>query len=289
MATGTLRRLSIVLDMVKIEHTVFALPFAFLGAFLAAQGFPGWNISFWILSAMVGARSAAMGFNRLVDRRLDALNPRTRDRALPRRQLTPAFVAAFVGLSIAVFIFSAAMLNPLALLLSPAALLVILGYSYTKRFTSWSHVFLGLSLGIAPVGGWVAVRGSLAPEAFLVSAAVLLWVAGFDIIYACQDVEFDRRTNLYSIPSRLGIGRALKLAALFHGVMVVLLAWSFLVFELGLVSWIGLILVVLVLLYEHRLVSPDDLSRVNAAFFSMNGVVSVLLFLFVGMDLCLFA
>lgn len=288
MSLDLARKVLIVLEMIKVEHTVFALPFAYLGAFVAARGWPGWSTSWWILVAMVGARSAAMAFNRLVDRRYDELNPRTRDRALPRGLLTPGFVAGFTAAGAALLFLAAWMLNPLALALAGPALVVVLGYSYTKRFTSWSHVILGLSLGIAPAGGWVAVSGALDPAAVLLAGAVTCWVAGFDIIYSCQDVAFDECTNLHSLPRRLGIGRALNVAAALHLIMILLLAWAFSLFGLSWPSWSGLALVAGALVYEHRLVRPDDLRRVNAAFFSVNGVVSIVLFVSVGLDLCLF-
>ncbi|MEJ2147026.1 MAG: UbiA-like polyprenyltransferase [Acidobacteriota bacterium] len=284
---SVLRKLLIVLEMIKIEHTVFALPFAYLGAFLGVRGFPGWNRSFWILVAMVGARSAAMGFNRLVDMRIDAQNPRTSGRALPRGLVSTGFVATFVIASAGLLFLAGWMLNPLSLELVPIALVIVLGYSYTKRFTSLSHLFLGLALGIAPIGGWVAVRGELSWEPWLLSAAVLLWVAGFDIIYSCQDVGFDQDVGLYSFPSRLGVRRALWLSSLFHVGMLGVLIWVFFLFRLSWLSWMGLLLVAITLIYEHRLVRPDDLSRVNAAFFTLNGLVSILLLLFVGLDLCL--
>ncbi|MGH9340687.1 MAG: UbiA-like polyprenyltransferase [Acidobacteriota bacterium] len=275
--------------MIKFEHTVFALPFAYLGAFLAARGFPGWEASLWILLAMVGARSAAMAFNRLVDCGYDQLNPRTAARALPRGLVTRSFVVLFIATSAGLFFFSAWMLNWLAFYLSPLALTTVLAYSYTKRFTSLSHLFLGLSLAIAPVGGWVAVRGQLDGGPFVLSAAVLLWVSGFDILYACQDIDFDRRIGLHSLPARLGVRRALVLAAVFHGATIALLLYAFLLFDLSLISWAGLILISLGLIYEHSLVKPGDLSRLNAAFFTVNGLISIVLFLFVGFDLCLFA
>ncbi len=282
-------KLRIVLEMIKFEHTVFALPFAFLGAFLAARGLPGaWETS-WILVAMVGARSAAMAFNRLADHRLDELNPRTRMRPLPAGLVDRPFVVLFILASSLLFLLSAWMLNPLALSLAPFALVLVLFYSYTKRFTPLSHLFLGLSLGIAPVGGWVAVRGTLEVEPFILAAAVLLWVAGFDIIYACQDIDFDRQTGLHSIPSRLGTKGALRVAAGLHLAMLLLLLIAVYLFQLSLLSWIGLFLVGVGLGYEHSLVRPDDLSRVNLAFFTVNGFISVTLLLFVGLDLCLFA
>lgn len=284
-----MKRLRIVLDMIKFEHTIFALPFAFLGAFLAAQGFPGWTKSLWILAAMVGARSAAMAFNRLVDRHYDAGNPRTARRALPQGRVTPRFVALFVLASAGLFLWAAWMLNPLALKLSPLALLVILGYSYTKRFTSLSHLVLGVALAIAPIGGWVAVRGELDVAPFWIAAAVLFWVAGFDIIYACQDRDFDRAAGLHSLPSRWGIGPSLRLSALFHAAMMALLIYAFHLFDLSWLSWAGLLLVALGLAYEHSLVHPQDLSRVDAAFFTVNGLISLVLFFSVGVDLCLIA
>ncbi len=283
-----MKTLLLLLEMIKFEHTVFALPFAFLGAFLAARGFPGWEISFWIILAMIGARSAAMAFNRLVDRTHDSLNPRTASRALPLGLVSPKAAGLFVVISAALFLLASWMLNPLALVLSPLALGTVLFYSYAKRFTSLSHLALGLCLAVAPMGGWVAVRGRLDPEPLIIAAAVLLWVAGFDIIYACQDVAVDRRLGLYSIPRKLGVEKSLRLSGLFHVAMVALLSYCLLLFELTWVSWIGLILVTGTLVYEHRLVSPQDLSRVNLAFFTLNGVISVVLFVFVGLDLWLF-
>lgn len=281
--------MKLVLRMIKFEHTIFALPFAFLGAFLAAGGIPQGRTIFWILAAMFGARSAAMAFNRLVDRRWDALNPRTRQRELPQRLLQPGFVRAFVAGSSALFVFAAWMLNPLAFILSPLALAIVFLYSYTKRFTPFSHLFLGLSLAMAPVGGWIAVAGEVSPAVWLLAASVLFWVAGFDLIYACQDADFDRGQGLHSIPGRYGVRAALRLSATFHVLMAVLLAATLYVQGLSVLSWIGLMLVSAILVYEHRLVRPDDLSRLNAAFFTVNGAVSILLFLFIGVDLCLLA
>lgn len=284
-----MNRLLVVLGMIKFEHTVFALPFAFLGAFLAARGLPQWPESFWILWAMVGARSAAMAFNRLADRVHDGLNPRTAGRALPSGLLSGRFVLLFVLAASFLFLFSAWMLNPLAFRLSPLALAIVFFYSYTKRFTSLSHLALGFSLAMAPVGGWVAVRGDLEAAPLYLAAAVMLWVAGFDIIYACQDIDFDRKMGLYSLPGRLGIRKALWISAGFHILMVVVLFYAFLVFRLSLLSLAGLALVAGALVYEHRLVKADDLRHVNAAFFTVNGLISLLLFGFVGLDLCLFA
>jgi 4-hydroxybenzoate polyprenyltransferase len=284
---AVLNNLRVTLEMIKWEHSIFALPFALCGAMLAANGFPSLHQLAWIIVAMVAARSAAMAFNRLADATIDAANPRTRTRALPAGQLTPAFVATFVVVSSAIFVLAAGELNRLALWLSPVALAVLLLYSYTKRFTRWSHLVLGLALGIAPAAAWIAVRGSLDPRILLLTAAVTFWVGGFDVLYACQDFEFDRQTGLHSVPRFLGIRRALWVARGFHVVMLLLLVallWSF---ALGKLAIVGVVVVGALLGYEHSLVSSDDLSKLNAAFFSMNGVISVLFFFFVGADLLL--
>src|ERR1700688_4411895 len=225
MPQSVLARLNVVLDMIKFEHTLFALPFAFMGMLLAARGWPPWRTMGWIVVAMVGARSAAMGWNRLVDRRIDAANPRTAGRALPAGQVTPAFVAGFVAASAALLAVAAWQLNPLALALSPVALAILLLYSYTKRFTWASHLVLGLSLAGAPLGAWIAVRGDVAAPPLALGGAVLLWVAGFDVLYALQDVDFDRRAGLFSVPARFGVRAALWLSALLHAVMLLLRAW----------------------------------------------------------------
>jgi 4-hydroxybenzoate polyprenyltransferase len=284
-----MRKLRTVLEMIKFEHTVFALPFALLGAFLAAEGFPGWGKTFWIILAMVGARSSAMAFNRLADQDFDLDNPRTSNRPLASGELDRLFVIVFVVMTSLLFVFAAWMLNGLALILSPAALAIIFFYSYTKRFTSFTHLFLGLALAVAPVGGWVAVRGELSYPPFIIALAVLFWVAGFDIFYACQDVEFDRRRNLYSFPSRLGVSQSLRLAAACHVLMILLLVSALAVFNLSLISGLGILIVAIGLIYEHRLVKPTDLSRLNLAFFTMNGIISIVLFVFIGVDLYLSA
>ncbi len=271
--------------MIKWEHSIFALPFALCGAFLAAGGIPGWRQLGWIVVAMVAARSAAMAFNRLADTAIDAANPRTQSRALPAGTLSKEFVSSFVMVSCAVFILAAWRLNRLTLLLSPIALLVVLLYSYTKRFTRWSHLVLGFSLGIAPAAAWIAVRGSLDPHILLLTAAVMFWVAGFDVLYACQDYEFDQQAGLHSIPRHWGISRALWLARLFHATMLVLLVILLSAFGLGKLAAIGVAVVATVLLYEHSLVSSQDLSKLNTAFFTMNGVISVVFFVFLAGDL----
>jgi 4-hydroxybenzoate polyprenyltransferase len=273
--------------MIKWEHSIFALPFAICGAMLAAAGLPSAQQLLWIVVAMISARSAAMAFNRLADASIDAANPRTRTRALPAGHLSHAFVATFVIVSCAIFVLAAAQLNRLALWLSPVALAVLLLYSYTKRFTRWSHLVLGFALGIAPSAAWIAVRGSLDPRIVLLTAAVTFWVAGFDILYACQDFQFDRDSGLHSIPRHLGIRRALWVARLFHALMLVLLIALLPAFALGKLAFAGVAAVVILLLYEHSLVKPDNLSNLNAAFFTMNGVISVVFALFLAADLLL--
>jgi 4-hydroxybenzoate polyprenyltransferase len=280
-----LKRLRIVLEMVKIEHTIFALPFAFLGAFLAARGIPHVAQIGWILLAMVGARSAAMAFNRLVDLPFDARNPRTVNRALPRKQLTRGFVIVFIFVGAAVLVFAASRLNTLSLALSPVALAIVFFYSYTKRFTWWTHIFLGISLACAPIGAWIAVRGTLTASPLILGLAVALWVAGFDVIYSCQDVEFDRREPLYSIPKRFGIPAALWLSAFLHLLMLGILALLLWKEGLGIISFSGLTVVGLMLAYEHSLVRPKDLSRANTAFFTINGWISILLFVTIMVDI----
>jgi 4-hydroxybenzoate polyprenyltransferase len=283
-----LRSLKITLEMIKIEHTLFALPFALLGTVLAARGLPTLYQLAWITAAMVGARSAAMAFNRLADRAIDAANPRTSMRALPAGLLSPQFVAAFTVASSALFFLAALMLNRLTLLLSPVALASVLLYSYTKRFTSLSHLVLGWCLSIAPTGAWVAVRGAIdSPVPLLLSLAVMLWTAGFDIIYACQDYEFDLRAGLHSIPQRFGVARALVVARLLHACMFAALIAVYALTGLHWVGLIGLMATGALLVYQHSIVRADDLSRLNAAFFTTNAFVSVILFAAVAADVLL--
>lgn len=280
-----LLKILVILEMIRFEHTLFALPFAYVGAFLAAGGWPGLRPAGWILVAMVGARSAAMAFNRLVDLPFDRDNPRTAGRALPRGKLSRGFTVGFVVVSCGLFFVACAELNRLALLLSPVALLIVLGYSFTKRFTWLSHFFLGLALAVAPAGGWVAVRGTLDAPILLISLVVVLWTAGFDIVYACQDLDFDRRTGLHSAPARWGIAVALRWAAATHAAAAVVLAAAFWVFNLHWVSWLGWFLICGALAYEHLIVSPHDLRRLNTAFFTVNSVISTVLLITVGLDL----
>jgi len=282
-----LHSLRVTLEMIKWEHSVFALPFALCGAMLAANGLPTAHQLTWIIVAMVAARSAAMAFNRLADASLDAANPRTQTRALPTASLTSGFVATFVVISCALFILAASQLNRLTFALSPMALAVVLLYSYTKRVTRWSHLVLGFALGIAPAAAWIAVRASFDPRILLLTAAVTFWVGGFDVLYSCQDYEFDQQAGLHSIPRYAGIGKALWIARAFHLLMLLSLISLVLVFGLGKLAIAGVVMVTLLLSYEHSLVSSTDLSKLNAAFFTMNGVISVVFFVFLAGDLLL--
>ncbi|MBI4483487.1 MAG: UbiA family prenyltransferase [Acidobacteria bacterium] len=279
------RKLQITLEMIKFEHTVFAFPFALLSAFLAAGGMPAGRQLLWIAVAMVGARSAAMAFNRLVDHSSDALNPRTAKRALPRGLVSRRYVWLFTLASGGVFLLAAGRLNRLAFLLSPVALAIIFLYSYAKRFTAATHLFLGLALSLAPIGAWVAVRGKLSATPLILGLAVALWVAGFDIIYACQDVEFDRRASLNSIPKKFGIAVALRLSSILHALMLCILTVLFWKSGLGWISYAAVGVVAILLAYEHFLISPQDLSQVNAAFFTINGWISILLFVLTSVDI----
>jgi 4-hydroxybenzoate polyprenyltransferase len=280
------RQTRIILEMIKFEHTIFMLPFALMAAVLAGRGhWPlFWHALGWILVAMVGARSSAMAFNRIVDRHSDALNPRTARRALPAGELTVPQVTAFTLFSAALLIGAAAMLNPLALALSPIALIFALGYSYTKRFTAFSHFFLGLALAIAPVGAWIAVRGTINAPALWLGAAVICWLFGFDIIYALQDTEFDQTHGLHSMPAWLGNARALVVSRLAHFVMIAFLAIVGVSAHLGMIYFIAVVLVAVLIAYEQSLVKPHDLSKLNVAFFTLNGYITVGLFLLTLLD-----
>lgn len=286
---GVWRRFVMTLEMIKFEHSVFALPFALTGAALAwrASGYPLEGLAGkigWIVAAMVGARSAAMAFNRVLDASIDARNPRTRNRHIPAGLLSVRFAWAFIAGSSALFVLAAAMLNPLCLKLSPAALAVVFFYSWTKRFTPFSHLVLGFALGIAPAAAWIAVSGSLEPEILWLTAAVTLWTAGFDVIYSCQDYEFDRDAGLHSIPAKLGIANALVLARVFHVAMVACLTALAVSLGAGRLAWAGIAVTAALLGWEHRLVKAGDLSKVDAAFFTMNGWVSMLFFAFWAAD-----
>lgn len=281
----TKSRMRTVLDMIKFEHSIFALPFALVGALLAARaggGLPSWRQILWIVVAMVGARSAAMTMNRIADVEYDRRNPRTANRALPASRLSLGFAWAFTFAASAVLVLAAWQLNRLALELSPVALALLFLYSYMKRFTAWSHFVLGFCLGISPAAAWIAIRGSLDGRILILSAAVTLWVAGFDVLYACQDVEFDKSAGLYSIPKKFGIANALLIARAMHLGVVALLAWLARSFNLAWPAWAGIIVVAALLAYEHSLVKPNDLSKMNAAFFAVNGYISLLFLLFWG-------
>ncbi len=267
------------LEMIKWEHSIFALPFALTGAVLAAGGWPAWRVLALIVACMVTARSAAMAFNRLADATLDAANPRTKMRAIPAGALGKGFVGGFVVAMVVAFVVCCALLNRLTLELSPVVLVVLLGYSYMKRVTRWSHVVLGLALGMAPTAAWIAVRGGIDPRILVLTAAVLLWVAGFDVLYACQDYAHDRAVGLFSVPAAFGLETAFTIARTMHVGAVVLLVWLVRLFELGSTAWAGLAIVAGLLVYEHAIVSPKDLRRMNAAFFTLNGVIAVVFFL----------
>ena len=282
--SSIVRRTGIALEMIKWEHSVFALPFAFTAAVLAADGWPRVSVLCWIVVCMVSARTAAMAFNRLADAELDAANPRTAMRALPAGELSKGFVTGFVAVSSAVFVLGAAMLNRLTLELAPVALGVVLAYSYMKRVTRWSHLVLGLALGIAPSAAWIAVRGTLDARIVVLTVAVLLWVGGFDVLYACQDFDHDCRAGLNSVPQAFGIEAAFWIARVMHVAMIGVLVWLAELFGLGRIALLGIGVVSGLLIYEHAIISPRDLRRMNAAFFTLNGIISVVFFLFVSMD-----
>jgi len=273
--------------MIKWEHSIFALPFALTATLLAANGLPTLHIIAWILVAMIASRSAAMAFNRWADADLDAANPRTRGRAIPAGLLTRQFVLGFTILAALVFVLASAKLNRLTLYLSPLVLAVLLGYSYLKRVTRWSHLGLGLALGLAPTAAWIAVRGSLDPRILVLTAAVTLWAGGFDVLYACQDCEHDRAAGLHSLPQAVGIPAAFWAARAMHLTMLGLLAWFGALFQFRTLGWLGIAAATLLLAYEHSLVSPHDLRRLNAAFFTMNGVIATVFLAFVAADLWL--
>ncbi|HXT25344.1 MAG TPA: UbiA-like polyprenyltransferase [Candidatus Eisenbacteria bacterium] len=279
-------RLRTVLEMIKFEHSVFALPFALTGALLAARftshGWPTWKQLLWIVVAMVSARSAAMTINRIADLRYDKANPRTAQRALATGALSTGFAWLFTLAAIAVFLAAAWQLNPVAFKLAPVALSILFFYSFTKRFTSWSHLFLGFALGISPAAAWIAITGHLDLRMLILCAAVTLWVGGFDVLYACQDVDFDTKTGLFSVPKRFGIANALLIARLMHLGVIALLSWLAFSFALPWPAWLGIIVVAGLLAYEHSLVQPNDLSRLDAAFFTMNGYISISFLFFWG-------
>jgi 4-hydroxybenzoate polyprenyltransferase len=279
------RKLKITLDMIKFEHTVFALPFALIGALLAREGLPTLWQTGWIVAAMTGARSAAMTFNRIVDLRYDGLNPRTSSRALPDGSLSVSFAVCFAIVMSVLFVVAAWQLNPLCFYLSLPTLGILFLYSYTKRFTTWSHLVLGFAIGLAPLGAWLAIRGEFAWTPILLGGAVMFWIAGFDVIYSLQDTEFDRNTNLFSLPARIGVVPALRISTLFHLATVALLVSTARLTQSGWVAYAGILIVAAILAWEHRMVKPHDLSRINVAFFNLNGYISILLLLTFATDI----
>jgi 4-hydroxybenzoate polyprenyltransferase len=278
-------KLRTTLEMIKFEHSIFALPFALVGAMLAVRGWPTWREVFWLIVAMVGARSAAMTFNRIADRKIDALNPRTRMRALPAGRLTLRFAGGFTVFSCGLLVLAAWELSPLAFKLSPLAIAVLLFYSYTKRFTLFSHLVLGIADGLSPIAAWIALRNNLSLSVLLLGAAVAFWVGGFDLIYACQDIDFDRRAGIHSVPQRFGVAPALYGSIACHLAMVALLVEVMRLENLGWLAAAGLALMAALLAFEHWIVRPSDLSRLNAAFFNVNGYISLLFFFTWGGDL----
>lgn len=287
MISAGLMKLRITLEMIKFEHSIFALPFALTGAMLAVRGWPGLRELGWIILAMLGARSAGMTFNRIADHHLDARNSRTANRALPQKQISVGFAGIFTALASAVLLLAASRLHPLAFKLAPLVLVILFAYSYTKRFTHWSHLVLGFCLGMGPVGAQLALRGEVTPGVMLLGVAVMFWVAGFDVIYACQDVNFDRAAGLHSFPKSFGVHASLRASRGLHILMLAVLAAVVWVERLGWLSVAGLVVVGILLAYEHFLVRSDDLFRVNAAFFTVNGFISLLFFAFWAADLWL--
>lgn len=280
-----MNKFKVFLSMIKVEHTLFALPFAFTGMFLAARGLPPLGKIFWIVIAVLGARSGAMGFNRVADAAIDARNPRTAKRDIPAGRLSVKEAAAYVIIAFAVYFFAAWMLNPLCFYLSPVPFAVFILYSYTKRFTFLCHIVLGVALGLAPIGAWVAVTGSLNFGITMLGLAVLLWVSGFDIVYACQDIDFDREEGLFSIPRFLGLRNSLYLARVFHALAFLIFIYTWSYFGLGYIYLTGIVLTGAFMVYQHSIIKPEDLSRVNMAFFNLNAYISVSIFVFTFLDL----
>jgi len=282
-------KIKIILNMIKFEHTIFALPFAYIGTVLGSlyvfNELPSWRIIFWVSIAMVGARSAAMALNRLIDRSIDALNPRTANRDIPSGKISVKEASIFTVFSFLLLFLAAFQLNVLAVLLLPVAVFFLVLYSYTKRFTWLCHYFLGIAIGLAPMGGFVGATGTLPIEAWLLFITVALWTAGFDIIYACQDVDFDKQARIFSVPARFGIKNALIIARLTHAITTLLLFSWYFVFDLGIWYLVGAFIAAIILHFEHQLVKPNDLSKLNAAFFTMNGILSVVIFTFTMLDI----
>jgi len=281
---AAINKVSVYLRMIKFSHSIFALPFAFTSALIAASGIPDLKQIGWIIIAMVGARSGAMGLNRIIDSKIDSANPRTKRREIPRGAISVLAAVLFVVVSFIFMVFAAYMLNPLCLKLSPVAIAILVLYSYTKRFTWMSHFFLGLSISAAPLGAWLAVKGSFDIEIIPLAIAVIFWLAGFDVLYALQDIDFDRRYGLYSIPKRFGISKSIYLSRIFHITSFLLLVANGIIFKLGGLYWTGMFLTAGLFLYEHSLITIDDLRKLDIAFFNMNGYISVTVFIFTLMD-----
>lgn len=278
------KKLVLYLKLIRFSHSIFALPFALTAALIAANGLPTLRQIFWIVVAMVGARSGAMGLNRIIDRKIDAANPRTAMREIPAGKIKVADAVVFTGISLILLVFAAYMLNPLCLKLSPVAIVVLFFYSYTKRFTWLSHFVLGLALSAAPLGAWIAIKGTFNWEILPMAFAVIFWLAGFDALYALQDLEFDKSSGLYSLPKKFGVKKTLMLSRAFHFISWGLLVFTGIVFYLGVFYWFGMAIVAVFFVYEHSLVKPDDLSRLDMAFFNMNGYISMTVFLFTALD-----
>lgn len=282
---SVIRRIKTTLDMIKFEHSVFALPFAFMGAFLAERGIPHWDKLLWILIAMISARSVAMAFNRLVDREIDAINPRTRQRALPSGKVSPTWVRGFIIFWAVVFVFSSYNLNRLVFCLSPVALAIVMVYSYAKRFTWFTHIFLGIADGIAPLAGWLAIKPAIEATPLCLFAGVAFWVAGFDILYGCLDYDFDRKEGIYSIPARFGIKNALYISIFFHMLTIICFFAVGVAARLTPVYFYGMVFVSLLLLGEHLIIKPHDFSRINMAFFTINGFIGIAMFLLIALPI----
>ena len=282
-----LRKLKVILETIKFSHTIFALPFAFIGAILAKRGIPSWDKILWILIAMVGARSGAMATNRLFDYKFDRENPRTKNWPLVKGEISFIFLIIFTIISYSIFVFSAYMLNKLCFILSFPVIFILSFYSLTKRFTQFSHLFLGFAISLAPVGAWIAIKGEINWQPFLISLAVMFWIAGFDVFYALQDMEFDRKVGLYSIPAKYGVKKSLLISKIFHAIMFICLIYTIPVFKLGVIYTTGVIITGIFLVYEHSLVKENDLSKINKAFFTANGYISITLFIATLIDIIL--
>ena len=283
-AAGTRKALAEFLEMIKFEHTIFALPFALISLLFATEGRLTWHLILWVIVAMVGARTGAMGFNRIIDAEIDRRNPRTRNRAIPSGRISKRSATIISLVAFGLFVFAAAMLNTACLVASPFAIIILIGYSYTKRYTSYSHLVLGFAISGAPLGAWMAATGTISAAALVLSLAVLCWIAGFDILYSLQDVEFDRKAGLHSIPAAVGIASALWISRFLHLLCIVFLASLAKLLPTGTLYLVGVAVVGGLLVYEHLLIRPNDLSKINTAFFTINGLISIMFLAFVVVD-----